>query len=51
MSDYIEIYEAAIEKWGRQSQGLMAMSECGELVAALGRNFVQNRGNDSEVIG
>lgn len=46
-----EIYQAALDKWGRGVQMGMAMSEAGELTAALGRMAVQGRSNREEVIG
>ena len=44
------VFEAAINHWGEKTQGAMAMGECGELIAALNRYFVQNRENRDEVI-
>lgn len=37
MSD--KIYRAAIEKWGVQSQVIMAYEEMGELMQALSKNY------------
>lgn len=45
-----EIYKAALEKWGHGFQIGMAMTEAGELIAALGRFVIQNRNNTEEVI-
>jgi NTP pyrophosphatase (non-canonical NTP hydrolase) len=37
------LYQAAIDKWGQAAQVLMAMEECGELVAALPQYFFRDR--------
>lgn len=43
------VYQKAIAKWGLSAQVSMAMGECGELIAALNRYFVQNRGEQYDV--
>ena len=48
MSD--EIYKKAIEKWGNPSQVLMAMGECGELIAELNAFFNQGKSSRKAVI-
>lgn len=42
-SEHIHVYQAALEKWGDNTQAMMAMGECGELIAALNRVYTQGR--------
>ena len=44
-----EIYHKALMRWGLDDQVMMAMGECGELIAALNRYYNQRRGELSEV--
>ena len=42
-SEYIDVYQDAVDKWGVSTQVMMTMGECGELIAALNRVFNQGR--------
>jgi NTP pyrophosphatase (non-canonical NTP hydrolase) len=45
-----EIYKAAINHWGEHTQLMMAMGECGELIAELNRLVTQNRSSKEQVV-
>lgn len=45
-----ELYEAAIDNWGADTQAQMAIGEMSELTAALIRFGVQGRGEEQDVI-
>lgn len=47
----MDVLQKAIDKWGPNVQAGITVGECGELIAALTRYFVQGRGNDEEVMG
>jgi NTP pyrophosphatase (non-canonical NTP hydrolase) len=44
------LYKQALRKWGCSTQVMMAMGECGELIAALNRFTNQSRGTVEEVV-
>lgn len=45
-----EIYREALDRFGEGVQAGMAMTEAGELIAALGRHYIQQRENAEGVI-
>jgi len=45
-----DIYKKAIDKWGNMTQVLMAMGECGELIAELNAFFNQGKSTREAVI-
>lgn len=45
------IFSVAIERYGEPSQGMMLATECGELIAELGRRYVQGRIDDDALAG
>jgi hypothetical protein len=50
-TEYQELLNSAIEKWGEKTQVVMAMGEMGELTAALNRHYNQGRFCSQEIIG
>lgn len=45
------IFSVANERYGEPSQGMMLATECGELIAELGRRYIQGRIDDEALAG
>ena len=47
---HYETYCDAVNNWGIEAQAGMTMTECGELIAELGRYYIQGRKDENAVI-
>lgn len=49
LADYSEIYQAAVQKWGREAQFEQVIEECAELIAAI-KHFRRGKTNEQAVV-
>ena len=49
LADYSGIYQAAVQKWGREAQFEQAVEECAELIAAI-KHFRRGKANEQAVV-